>query len=305
MPTQVSTVTQPIETALTDIGPFCRKIRCCGGSPCRNCSRSQRECEYAPVPEEVNRATREKKAIAKASKGPTPHFSSPLPAPYSPYFVDTPVFDVPYVSGLPMEATPMRPNMAHRRSVSVPNFEATSWSSPPPAPSMSSPAIFENAQWMYNGWSTGPPIPVTTQHIPSSSTYPSVLENTADYPMMMPQFTPPDSRSTSTPDVSSSWSTPNLHLRVPPPGCFTSSSLSPQTPVSSIYYTPHPTPPVYQETAGFFTTHYAQQQQISTSPTLAPEMALPSKDLIGLGIGMHDGEDVHIPYSDDYLVPQY
>nr|ODN90858.1 hypothetical protein L204_05697 [Cryptococcus depauperatus CBS 7855] len=45
-----------------------RKIRCYGGSPCTHCERSKRKCEYAPVPKEVSRVTREKKAFAKAAK---------------------------------------------------------------------------------------------------------------------------------------------------------------------------------------------------------------------------------------------
>ena len=258
-----------------------RKIRCCGGSPCRNCTRSQRECGYAPVPEEVNRATREKQAIAKAAR--TSHYVSPV-CTYSPYYAETTVFDVPYTP------TASRPNMGHRRSVSVPNFEAQKWADPP-TPAMNSPAIFETSQWSYPGYTTGPPIPQT-------ATYPSVLEQPHPgyqtyEPLPMPQppylsqhpSTPPDSRSSST-DNEVMWSTPNLHLRVPvlTPG----SSRAPHTPLSPVYYSPHPTPPLYQ-----FGAYPSVAHPASTSPTLAPEMQLPQKELVGLGI--HDPT-----YVEDY-----
>lgn len=235
-----------------------RKIRCCGGSPCRNCSRSHRECEYAPVPEEINRQTRERKAIAKATK--TTHFASPV-APYSPYFAETPTYNVPYVA-------PQRPvHLAHRRSVSVPVFDNTPWVAPP-TPQLHSPATFESSQWQYNGWCSGPPIPQAP--FPSVFTHPQPSYMDHQHPS-----TPPESRSHST-DVDPQWSTPSLHLRVPA----LTPSRAPHSPISPLYYSPHPTPPLYQ--SNMFPSPLGQQ---TNSPTLAPEMA-PQKDLVGLGIGM-------------------
>ncbi|KAK4683389.1 hypothetical protein P7C73_g6884, partial [Tremellales sp. Uapishka_1] len=121
-----------------------RKIRCCGSAPCRNCSRAHRTCDYTPVPEEVNKATREKKALAKSSRAS--NYSSPM-SNYSPFFLDTPVFDVPMQFG---QHVPRHPG--HRRSVSTPNFEHFT---PPPAPQLRSPPMFESSQWMYN-WSSAP-----------------------------------------------------------------------------------------------------------------------------------------------------
>jgi hypothetical protein len=57
--------------------------------------------------------------------------------------------------------------------------------------------------------------------------------------------------------------------------------------MSPVYYSPHPTPPLYQF-GGYISAHPA-----STSPTLAPEMPLPQKELVGLGI--HDPT-----YVEDY-----
>lgn len=244
-----------------------RKIRCCGGAPCRNCARSNRECDYTPVPEEVNRATREKKAVAKASKT-TP---SPVPS-FSPFFGETPVFDVPHTS------TRLPAHMSHRRSVSVPNFEMSHWI-PPPAPSLQSPAMFESAQWMYNGWSSAPAIPIPEEHTPTR-TFPSVLEQTPTHDAYLSQWgpaTPTDSRSSSTesdPPFHPSWSAPNI----------TSSYLRPPMPLTPLQLqpnAPYPTPPLFLNHA-----YSPSPLAHSTSPTLAPDIS--HKDLVGLGIGPNE-----------------
>ncbi|ORY21757.1 hypothetical protein BCR39DRAFT_553066 [Naematelia encephala] len=283
-----------------------RKIRCCGGSPCRNCARSQRECEYAPVPEEVNRATRNKKAVAKASKS-IPHHSMTT---FPPYMTDTPVFKGPFVSA-------HRAQFGHRRSVSTPNFEISAWVNPPAAPTMQSPAMFEPAQWMYNSWSSAP-VPV--------SRYPSVLEPAFTVESGMPP-TPSDSHSGSTepehsfPQMPTSWSTPSIptqgylhppvpltpltvkgHLREVP-----SPISSPNTP-SSAYYEPFPTPPLYQHTPLMYSPSPLNHAGQTTSPTLTPEMAAMQKDLVGLGIGVPPSGYVgfhHTPQShhEEYFQP--
>jgi len=273
----------------------CRKIRCRGGSPCHNCARSHRECDYTPVPEEVNRATREKKAIAKASK------TNPSPAPsYSPFFGDTPVFDVPYVAG-----SQLRPgHFTHRRSVSVPNFEVAHWV-PPPAPALQSPAMFESSQWMYSGWSSAPAIPIPEEVNPTRA-FPSVLEETPTHDAYLHSqcgsATPSDTRSSSTesdPPYGASWSTPNIgssYLRPPLPLTPISTRTHyrhPSSPHSSLitpstaYHSPYPTAPFQQPHM-----YSASPLAHSTSPTLAPEM---SKDLVGLGIGTSDENMYHTP----------
>jgi hypothetical protein len=262
--------------SLQDCSLIDRKIRCCGGSPCRNCSRSQRQCEYAPVPEEVNRATREKKAMAKAAK--STHFVSPIP-PYSPYFGDSPVYNLPY-------ASPQRPvHLGHRRSVSTPSFDAVPWIQPS-APVAQTPA-FEPSQWLHSGWSNGSPVPA----------YPSVFEPPRPPFFAQQPSTPPESQSGSSEAESlNAWSSPNLHLRVPAmtPGD------SRHSPMSPIYYSPHPTPPLYQPSLFASPMH---PQVIS--PTLAPEIPPSSKELVGLGIGLPENTAVQAPIYDHYATPRY
>ncbi|ODO08567.1 hypothetical protein L198_00297 [Cryptococcus wingfieldii CBS 7118] len=100
-----------------------RKIRCCGGDPCRNCQRSKRECGYAPVPEEVNRATREKKAFAKANKIAS-QFLPPATT-TSPYYAPHASYDHS-VYGSPLHSAPY----SHRRSSSLPSADVP-WGSAP------------------------------------------------------------------------------------------------------------------------------------------------------------------------------
>ena len=259
-----------------------RKIRCCGGLPCRNCTRSHRECDYSPVPEEVNRATRERKAIAKASK------SSPSPAPssYSQFFGETPVYNVPYVSG-----PPARPShLGHRRSVSVPNFDFAHWVVPP-APAFQSPAMLESSQWMYNGWSYAPAMPVQEQ-VQQTHNFPSVLEQPPTQENYLPSHyapaTPTDSRSSSTDSdgqLNTSWSMPNVassYLRPPMP-------LTPLSTKSHHRAVSHHSPitpaNLYHNYQPVFSPSPLTQ---SISPTLAPEMSMSHKDLVGLGIGGND-----------------
>ena len=253
------------------------------------------------MPEEINRATREKKAIAKAAKTPSgPLWPYPPP---SPYFSDVPMFEGPYISG-PM-SSPMagRPsNFAHRRSVSVPNLEVTTWLDAPSAPQLQSPAMFESPQWMYNGgWSPAQAMYST----PQTSPYPSVLENhmsvTGDStPSSHTPFTP--LKVDDMPPLPAAWSTPNLHQHPSLPQMTTSSPVSP-------YYTPYPTPyrhgapqPIYKSPV--------VNLNADISPTLAPEMSdsMSGKELVGLGLGVPTPNvDVFGPttmLSDDYFAAQ-
>ncbi|WWC68189.1 uncharacterized protein I206_102112 [Kwoniella pini CBS 10737] len=271
-----------------------RKIRCCGGSPCRNCTRAKRDCEYAPVPEEVNRATREKKAIAKATKAV--HHVSPITT-SSPYFADQPVFNVPYVSG----PGPVRPShLGHRRTVSMPNGGIAPWVTPPSAPALASPPMFESPHWMYNGWTnsySSAPLQTHIETTPASS-FPSVLEETpmhqaylnghADQNGMFTNPTPDEtSRSSSAdheyppshmmpPTLPTSWSTPSLPtqtylrpaIQLSPGVPKVSHGSSPITPATTGYQTPFPTPPLFQVPFIMPTAvpsyHHPQLQQMSS-----------------------------------------
>nr|XP_031860772.1 uncharacterized protein CI109_003816 [Kwoniella shandongensis]KAA5527844.1 hypothetical protein CI109_003816 [Kwoniella shandongensis] len=311
-----------------------RKIRCCGGAPCRNCTRAKRDCEYAPVPEEVNKATREKKAIAKAAR--SNHYIPPATT-SSPYFLDQPTFEVPYVSG----PTHLRPSSqpqphshpGHRRSVSMPNNGVGPWVTPPPAPSLHSPPMFESPQWMYSSWNSGVQYPGPNGEQPPPA-FPSVLEHTPMHHAYLSgqmsavslnspsgDSVPPSTTRASSADTDlhfhghpqTQWSTPNLptptYLRPPVPltpittksGHYTHSS--PATPGSVIFQSPFPTPPLFQyplagaqpiPPAPLYYSPSPLAQSDSNSPTLAPAMELPAKEqLIGLGIGMSDS---HLEY---------
>ncbi|CAD6588764.1 MAG: hypothetical protein TREMPRED_005151 [Tremellales sp. Tagirdzhanova-0007] len=222
--------------------------------------------------------------MAKASK------TSPSPAPsaYSQFFGETPVYNVPYISG-----PPTRPShLNHRRSVSVPNFDFSHWVVPPAPPSFQTPAVLESSQWMLQRWTYAPPVPTQAQPISTPHHFPSVLEQPSAQEILLPPHyapaTPTDSRSSSTdsdPQLHTSWSMPNVassYLRPPMPLTPLStkshhraaSTHTPMTP-ANIHHT-------YQ---------YAFQPSPltqSVSPTLAPEMSMPHKDLVGLGIGGND-----------------
>ena len=276
-----------------------RKIRCCGGAPCRNCARSQRECEYSPVPEIVNRASREKKAMARAVRfglATPPPGSFPYYTPsssYSPYPSEASVFDGPYSSvpaptghfqtppphSITMPAAHARPNaaMSHRRSVSVPNLEAHSWiEATPAAPQLDSPAQFESPQWMYGTWSPAAAAAAAAAQPTSTnqqSSYPSVL----DQPVSHLSLNSTDNLIYATP------STTHQRYRLPlshrssgsgieeynhawstPPVLDQYSTMTPgmnSSPVSPEFYTP-------------FTTHHNPYQYYSQPPT--PALSYPA-----------------------------
>jgi hypothetical protein len=142
--------------------------------------------------------------MSKTKPTPTPttptnptfaYNAMPVPSPlatYSPYFMDAPTFDLPYVPEAPV-STPLvpaaparRPHAGHRRTSSAPSYESTSWTVPPPAPLLNSPAQLESSAWMYNGWSAALPVPsieleaTATAPLPFTPTraFPSVLEQT-------------------------------------------------------------------------------------------------------------------------------
>ncbi len=202
-------------------------------------------------------------------------------------------------------------HMSHRRSVSVPNFEMSHWV-PPPAPALQSPAMFESQQWMYTAWSSAPAIPIPETEVTTPTrAFPSVLEHTPTHEGYLMQShytstTPSDSRSSSTesdPPIATSWSGPSVHanhLRPPipltpittqtyqrTPSFHPPSHQTPPITPASAYHTPYPTPPLFHASQAS-NVYLSSPLAHSTSPTLAPEMSLPNKDLVGLGIGTHD-----------------
>ena len=292
------------------------------------------------MPEEENQFTRWKKENSKKVKAgvlpghpdfyhhqgphhqgshPMPGYYSPIPT-HSPYMsVDTPVFDVPYIAG-PVTPSgspggpsvpqhyggshpyPLRPSeMAHRRTVSVPNLDVSGqWTEPPSAPVIHSPAMFDSPQWMASTWSPAGVnyTPQGSPYISPAETMPTGTSNTWSTPpppsdMGIPTpstaFTPPYTnvqRQAATmptpaqikpshpqpPPLSTSWSTPNLNLQIPNATQFPSplamSSIPPTPaasagPSSSGYYTPYAaTPSTYASMTPAHSPYYENRPSI-------------------------------------------
>jgi hypothetical protein len=251
-----------------------RKIRCCGGAPCRNCTRASRECEYTPVPEEVNRATREKKANARATKAASmSSFAGYSPMAYTPY-MQAPTFDMQYASPSP---SPVRP-MPHRRTLSNPS---PSLYVTPPAPMLNSPAMLESSTWMYNSYT---PNPYTPNIYTPSKPYPSVFTPALDY-----------SHSPVTPAYPTMQSeVPLAGLGISTPALTTSNYAAPP-----LMYTPASSSSSLSETPPHTPATYAPPPYFSE--TLAPPLQLKPQmqpaPLVGLGIGMPSEPYGYVPGS--------
>jgi hypothetical protein len=249
----------------------CSKIRCCGGAPCKNCEKASKACDYEPVPDEVNKATREKKAASKAAR--QTHVQS-TPSVYStPYYAPMPHYDPSFLS---VPAPPTRPmHLGHRRSSSAPNF--SDWSTTTPAMPVVSPPVYDTG--MQQGWYT------------TETSYPSVLAPMAEYqpvaePYQMPSaWSVPDMQNYMAPQHDLSGQMPATPLNPQPRSNTTSSATlssaatlsSPATPAyyaPSIFQTPYAPSPAHGHGSG----------STVTSPTLAPEYKLPKDGLVGLGI---------------------
>ncbi|WVQ79824.1 hypothetical protein IAT38_001924 [Cryptococcus sp. DSM 104549] len=256
-----------------------RKIRCCGGAPCRNCTRSKRECEYAPVPEEVNRATREKKAVAKAAKAST-HYVTPATT-SSPYYIDH------RYEG--MYASPVAPSGPYGppRSLSMPigGVSASSGGGSWGHGGHMGQATFESPQWMYGEWGNVPLPPTSHSGSPhvrvsSSGKFPSVLEQTPAHSAYLsnqlgvslhhgstasPSISSgPSGRSSSADSdgrLSSAWSTPNL---------LTPIYMRPAT------STPSKPLPVHHHSSHHVPSHHPPQPQAHHSPPTPNSITFPS-----------------------------
>ncbi|WVQ75845.1 hypothetical protein IAR50_005478 [Cryptococcus sp. DSM 104548] len=300
-----------------------RKIRCCGGDPCRNCQRSKRECGYAPVPEEVNRATREKKAFAKANKIAS-QFIPPVTTtvPYYPHH------QVSYdnVYGSPLHSAPY-----HRRSSSLPSAEVPWGSAPvygsgqswisyakpapyhrpsPPTPVYESTQGYPNQLGVHFEQHTEPhqhqqqhvldsPSPTSTNMSSSASALThSSLEDEQHAMWMTPGLvTPYGSAGSGRPSASRSLSTDMHGVPLPndSPLQKTHSGTVPITPASTTFARPLPSPTVYP-----YTSHggaqYDSQQPIFYSPVSSKGGRDYSSPMIGgvskepvVGLGLIDG----------------
>lgn len=233
LPSPVS-IAAPSDPRVADVS---RKIRCCGNAACGNCIRAGRICEYAPVPQEVNKATRERKAIAKASKHNSGDF---LHSPASAYGFDTPQSvssaQTPSVTTL-APSLPIHPPRApgHRRASSTPVHPTLPPYVPPPAaPQLASPAMFESSSWMYSGWSSHPPVPLASAPNTPLRVFPSAVAQNhihSDY-MGNSHLTPPHAEANGY---------HHRHEMPPVPLTYDTPKLSP---VPRTYEAPNlPTPP--------------------------------------------------------------
>ncbi|UOH84280.1 hypothetical protein LQV05_001074 [Cryptococcus neoformans] len=322
-----------------------RKIRCCGGSPCGNCQRSKRQCDYAPVPEEVNRITREKKAFAKASKI-ADELLSPATT-LSPYYVSRPTYNGS-VYGPPVRPAPY----ARKRSSSMPD-EAMPWGAP---------SAYDPPQWIYSqpNYYFAPP------HYPSlASTFPPYPLNTEQPLIQAPlsgqlgvQFDPHQvqplqsqvldtpspasssmssfaalTRTSSSDDehVSGMWLTPGLstplYLRPVSSGSLSPSvirtgsrpgtlstvhqSSTPPTPTSMTVSSPHVTPTAFYPYAPTqsltSTTQSVQANKNGQSPMINGSASIMVKEPL-LGLGLVESRDMCLGHDigeDNYSPPLY
>jgi hypothetical protein len=151
------------------------KIKCLGGSPCGNCQRVGHDaiCEYAPVPLEINRAERHKKAISRASKRPPLAITTMAPNPTPPTSC-TPflVFTYPPdllgfydhsvgFAGQPVDHIHFGQLPSSPPTSAWPDVICRPWATPPPTSPVQSPTIWGSPQWP---WSWDPSaMPVGSQ----------------------------------------------------------------------------------------------------------------------------------------------
>lgn len=221
------------------------------------------------MPEEVNRATREKKASARASK------TLPMSSAYSTY---SPYMQAPPPYEMYSSPSPARP-MPHRRTMSNPS---PSLYLPPPAPMLNSPAMLESSSWMYNTYT------------PASTYTPSAPAPLHTYPKYPTVYAP-------TPALDYSPVTPTTYApqsEVPLTGLGISTPAL-ATPQYNMMYTPASSSSTLIETPPH--TPIAYTQPTYYSDTLAPALQLKphvqSAPLVGLGIGMPSEQYAYVPGS--------
>lgn len=242
----------------------------------------------------MNRATREKKAAAKAAKQAySVHRTSP-------YYVDQSIYSMPYMAGPgPIRGTHVPP----RRSYSTPGMTLSPYSPMPAAPSMASPAQFEAP------WFTGLPVPVINvspmppsiavhAHHVEVPPHEQGLDEVSHYPASY-STTPVSPTESST---STSYAMPMTPVRKPmlhtPP--HTPATAYFQTP-NVLTYTPQQFPfspsPLQQQQQQLQQQQQQNHQTFSASPTLCPGLPVypgqkqPQQPLVGLGIGIAGQDD--------------
>jgi hypothetical protein len=138
-----------------------RKVRCGGGAPCKSCQRASRTCDYEPVPDEVNKATREKKAAYRSARQTHSYFTPSVHS--TSYYVPFPPYDSSYVCLTTSQLRPME--LGQRRSSPAPNFNDCSTVAP--IRSVALPSTEDTG--MQQGWFT------------TDTAYPCVLEPMPEY----------------------------------------------------------------------------------------------------------------------------
>lgn len=248
----------------------------------------------------MNRATREKKAAAKAAKAAYAASRS------VPYYVDQSVYSMPYLAGPgPIRGTHVPP----RRAFSTPGIGASALPpySPVPgsAPPMSSPATFD-APWFHT-----PPVPVISvspmipvmpsmSHPEFTATPTLPAEYVEDGSAYASAYTTTAPVSPTESSASTSYPMPVTPVRKP---ILQTPPLTPQTTCfqstpNLLSYNPQPFP---------FSPSPLAQSTFSTSPTLCPGLPVHHKQqqpqaLVGLGIGLATDEPVYSSaISNEYL----
>ncbi|KAL7416827.1 hypothetical protein BDY24DRAFT_438648 [Mrakia frigida] len=231
-----------------------RKIKCDGGSPCTTCARTKRCCQYQEVSDDVNRATKERKAYLKSLR----------------------------IQSLGRIAS--APSPRRRRGVSVTSSSSSAPSSP--APQLSPSAFID-------GWTPTPPSPTTTTPFsrpfpsvlmgtPLHAAFEANLSRSPSSPAEDQTYsqirrpsgsqTPPRSRSPSPQPYHSisNYSTPALSL----PG-YSSHFVDPSSsPSSSVASSQAPSTPVFA--SSFQPNYYYYDKCLNpSSPPTSPEGGAP------------------------------
>ncbi|KIR60498.1 hypothetical protein I314_03794 [Cryptococcus bacillisporus CA1873] len=317
-----------------------RKIRCCGGSPCRNCQRSKRECDYAPVPEEDNRTTREKKAFAKASK--IANQLLPPATTSSPYHVSRPTYhepvygpsvrSAPYVlkraSSMPGEAMPMGVPLAYdppQWIYSQPNYHFA----PPNQPSLVS-TVPPYSSHFEEPLVQGPmssqqsaqfdqhqvqPLKVLDTPSPTSSSMSSfaALTRTSssdDEHVPGTWLTPGLSTPLYLPPVSSGPLSPSFVQTAPCPGTLPTlhQTSTPPTPTSMTFPSPHVIPTLFFPYAHTQPTNCTTQSvpadKNGQSPMISGSAVMMMKEPLS-GLGLVENRDMYLGHGigEDYYSP--
>ncbi|KIR41101.1 hypothetical protein I307_03196 [Cryptococcus deuterogattii 99/473] len=297
-----------------------RKIRCCGGSPCRNCQRSKRECDYAPVPEEDNRTTREKKAFAKASK--IANQLLPPATTSSPYHVSRPTYhegvygpsvrSAAYVckrsSSMPGEAMPMGVPLAYDPPHTVPPY-----SSPFEEPLIQAPMSSQQSA-QFNQHQVQP-LKVLDTPSPASSSMSSFaaltrVSSSDDEHVTGTWLTPGLSTPLCLPPVSSGSVSPSFVQTAPCPGTLPTlhQTSTPPTPTSMTFPSPHVIPtlffPYTHTQPTNCTTQSVSADKNEQSPMISGSAGMMMKEPLP-GLGIAENRDMYLGHGigEDYYSP--